>query len=132
MRLLKSIYYFLLCHLFSKKIDNVEFNKNYLLTFKKENGRWYADIKNWPGFKSQLEMVAGADLLLDKIDSANKGIVKILITDKCNEYYLMKLEEDECGATYRDSFSDSTIWLCNVSKWFFGKHPQVINYSIIE
>lgn len=61
-------------------------------------------------------MVAGADLLLDKIDSANKGIVKILITDKCNEYYLMKLEEDECGATYRDSFSDSTIWLCNVSK----------------
>lgn len=132
MRLLKSIYYFILCYIFPTKLKNGIYKNNYVLKFKKERNKWYANIKYWSGFKNQLEMVGGADLLLNKIDFKNTGQVKILITDKCNEYYLMKIKEGTYGATYRDSFSDSTIWLCNVSKWFFGKHPQVINYSIIE
>ena len=37
--------------------------KNY--TFNKEQGNWYIDLSNWYGTKAELQMVAGADSLLD-------------------------------------------------------------------
>lgn len=37
------------------------------LKFYKEEGKWYIDIP-WDGDKSELEMVMGADVLLDELD----------------------------------------------------------------
>ena len=35
------------------------------LKFNKEADRWYIDLPDWTGTKGELEMVAGADTLLD-------------------------------------------------------------------
>ena len=37
------------------------------LSLKKESGSWYIKLKFWLGPKSALEMVQGADKLLDKL-----------------------------------------------------------------
>ena len=39
-----------------------------ILKFNKEsNGKWYIDLPKWKGKKSALQMVCGADKLLDLI-----------------------------------------------------------------
>ena len=41
---------------------------SYQLAFVKEkSGRWYIDLPEWEGAHANLEMVAGADLLLDHL-----------------------------------------------------------------
>ena len=46
--------------------------KNY--TFNKENGSWYIDLPNWEGTKAELQMVAGADTLLDKLSNQGTSV----------------------------------------------------------
>ena len=46
------------------------------LKFYKEEGKWYIDIP-WDGDKSELEMVMGADVLLDELDCFNKESVVV-------------------------------------------------------
>lgn len=135
MKLFKDIYYFLLCHLFPNKINNGALGDNFALGFLKEGDRWYADIKHWPGLKWQLEMVAGADDLLDYLlqFSKHQDRVKISVNPKSSATgVLTKEEERSNGATYRDSLTGRKVWLCNVSKWAFGKHPDTIRYAMMD
>ena len=46
---------------------------------KEEDNRWYIDLPNWEGDKADLEMVMGADTLLEYI-SNNGDYVSIKIS----------------------------------------------------
>ena len=48
--------------------------KNY--TFNKEQGCWYIDLPNWEGTKGELQMVGGADTLLDRLSNNGRGSKK--------------------------------------------------------
>jgi hypothetical protein len=104
--------------------------------YKEKSEKWYADIPEWTGRKSALEMVSGADTLLD------------IISDGKNEVFMYFTEEEhdgaDClifkrktffnGATYKIySFEGKEInlkvWLCNVTKFIFGKFPKKIFIS---
>ena len=39
------------------------------LKFNKEGKLWYIDLPQWTGTKAELEMVAGADKLLDALNT---------------------------------------------------------------
>lgn len=100
------------------------------LKFKKLSGRWYIDIP-YNGDIADLEMVCGADLLLEYISPTTDETkcIEIVPHKTCNE--LRKLEEDEMGCTY---FADTIgytgeVWLCNVTKLVLGKFPDVINFE---
>ena len=48
-------------------------------TFNKDNNNWYIDLPNWTGTKGELQMVGGADTLLDHL-SNNGTTVNVTLT----------------------------------------------------
>lgn len=101
------------------------------VTFKKLSNRWFVDIP-YDGDISDLEMVMGADTLIESLKTNNSDIKTIEIVTVKTPYELRKLEEDEFGATY---YADALlfqqeIWLCPVTKLVLGKYPNVINFEI--
>jgi hypothetical protein len=137
--------------------------EEYELAFnREEDDRWFIDLPNWPWKKDNLEMVCGADRLLD-ILSEGKDRVKLLV--KPTEE---PLDEDEVqdlieqgwlevkqthssltgGATYTargyemDQFvrnhpltgqsMQRTHWLCPVTLFVFGHYPKYFYFKVIE
>lgn len=98
-----------------------------ILTFEKEtNGCWYIALPEWKGLHSQLQMVAGADDLLDLI-SKDAALVNLEVSlipvpgyDKAE-----KLKKSLYGADYYlESYMGKKIyhkfWLCPVTTFVFG------------
>lgn len=116
------------------------------LEFKKIGKKWYVDLPEWDGNTAELEMVMGADTMLDCISILKNGERNITthISDvpktfnnefngKEHKYFSLSiLEQDDDGATYLiDDYgmdllkiNSSVIWLCNVTKFVFnGEFP---------
>jgi hypothetical protein len=99
-----------------------------------DTGRWYVVLPNWTGPKESLEMVMGADTLLDIASENKMGIVRLLISEKpfegSNELLIKNIDKTE-GAFYRlNEFDgknvDLDIWLCDVTKFVMGGFPKKI------
>ena len=92
------------------------------LKFIKIAKKWYAALPEYNGDIQDLEMVLGADTVLDNL---NKDEVTLLVnTNIPNNYdFCLKLNSfDDVGAWY---FLDkSEIWLCAVVKFLFGDYPK--------
>jgi len=109
-------------------------NKN-AYRFNKEEGRWYIDLPNWTGGKAALEMVAGADTLLDKLSNNGETVLISLSTeDKCPEgYETLKriVKTPPNGCMYH--LGIKPVWLCDVTKFVFdGIFPKRIHFKIVE
>ncbi|MET3500543.1 hypothetical protein ABIC45_002134 [Mucilaginibacter rubeus] len=48
---------------------------------KEDNGRWYIDLPDWQGVKADLEMVEGADTMLDYVGEGSNE-VKLLLAEE--------------------------------------------------
>ena len=119
------------------------------IRFYKENtGRWYADLPTYPGEKSELEMVLGADKMLDFYAQEENEITLTLssipLQGLCDIITLENLglpktldqtfyddNEINLGATYKvHSIKlidfDFNLWLCPVTLFVFGEYPQNI------
>lgn len=97
--------------------------------FIKEAGdRWYIDLPNWEGSKDELEMVEGADILLDII-AQDESIVDVTISTSYfpeAEFTLDFRRIDSAGAWYqvKGQFHTFEAWLCEVTKFIFGNFPN--------
>lgn len=110
------------------------------LTFNKISDKWYVDLPEWEGEFDDLEMVAGADNLLEALSMKlhSKSITFDIWTAKpdvaCGS--LKKTEETLEGATYQVNdcmFYKGTAWLCNVTKFVFGGyHPHDIYFRVAQ
>lgn len=103
--------------------------------YKEETHRWYVDLPEWEGPKSALEMVDGADTMLEYMAEGLGEVRAILSTIKVdNAYHLHFLRETPEigeGAQYHlDEYIGLTInlrvWLCDVTKFVFGDFPKDI------
>jgi hypothetical protein len=103
-----------------------------VFTFEKEeDGRWFVVLPEWEYDKDALEMVAGADTLLDII-SQGENRVSVAWHEEEPEswkYKLTFLREDEefSGAWYAIEGSNVTpfeCWLCPVTVFVFGYYPK--------
>lgn len=111
-------------------IDPTHFTMGFV---KEADDCWYADIKNWPSlFHSNLEMVAGADDLLEALDNG-EGYVRVEVAmdpaDKRDWFKMIKISQTDMGATYKVLYCDryqGKAWLCNVGKFVMGKHPDAL------
>jgi hypothetical protein len=97
---------------------------------KEESNRWYVVLPEWEGDKEELEMVLGADTMLD-ILSQGEGIVDVLLSEEPFENYRFKLTfmtEESGGGWYmfKSDLHDMNIWLCHVTKFVFGDFPKTI------
>lgn len=111
------------------------------LTFKKEkSGKWYIVLPEWTGSKSDLEMVSGADDLLDQVLAENShfiyGTVYFLTLDislkkKKGYKHLTKIANTPLigGAIY--FLGLKPVWLCAVTKHVFGKMPKDIYFKAL-
>jgi len=102
------------------------------LKFNKEADRWYIDLPDWTGTKGELEMVAGADTLLDVLDLDKDNVVNLTVSTERFQGASIKLSKLlNCfgGATYltRSSNFNKPVWLCAVTKYVFdGQLPKRI------
>ncbi len=107
--------------------------------FIRTNGEWYIDLPEYlslGGKKEDLQMVAGADEVLDKYAESD-ATVSLFIDTKPFESadHLELLPEDllenERGAYYKlNSLNgnklDQTVWLCQVLLFVFSEIPKDI------
>lgn len=128
-----------ICNPMIQKILNKVFKINpndFELGFKKVNDEWYSDIKNWPeAYNERQLMVAGADTFLEYLAQGKDYITLHIKTEDFPEAtHLTKIDEDSWGGTYvvDDPNINYTVWLCNVTKFVFGKHPQNIYFKTVE
>lgn len=108
------------------------------LQFQKINNKWYVVLPEWTGDFEDLEMVKGADTLLEIISQKlhTTDITFDIWTAKPDfpTGHLRKIEQDNGGATYQVNncmFYDGTAWLCNVTRFVFGGfHPIDIYFRV--
>jgi len=110
--------------------------------FGAKKDRWYIDLPEWKGPKANLEMVAGADTVLDILSDGKNRITISFTDDKENLQYMkyrsdIKLRHIEDGI-YKvnpdqafflkapETNFPNEIWLCDVTTFIFGKYPDEI------
>jgi len=111
-------------------------NKTIRFYREEPEGRWYADIPEWTGSKSELEMVMGADNMLEFICEGDSDVKLHLSTDNregddSKLEFIREATEYENGAFYRlRSYGgvelNVEMWLCDVTKFVFGEFPKQI------
>jgi hypothetical protein len=99
--------------------------------FVKENDyRWFAEIPEWEGDRDELEMVMGADTMLDIISQGEDQVYVSLSTEEFKGYeYLLTLKEEAYeGGNYHlvGKNVEFDVWLCHVTKFVFGELPVKI------
>lgn len=119
------------------------------MTFVKEDENWYVDFPEYPGAKANLQMVLGADKLLDDILIQQNGSDKVTIEISTKpfpvvERYKLVLADPEdlpeCydieyGRWYMVNYHAGQehmdlIWLCPVMVYTFGHYPETIFINI--
>jgi hypothetical protein len=107
---------------------------------KEDTGRWYIDLPEWPGSKAELEMVEGADTMLDHVGEGNDLVELQLSETPFDGAYALKLTKDlsdEIGGgmylleSYNNVVLNQEMWLCQVTEYVFGHLPPVIFFKKI-
>ncbi len=101
------------------------------LSFSKEEGSWYINLKFWPGPKSALQMVQGADRLLDKL-SKQSHYVKLEVyetpqSDAIKATLILPNKLSNGGNYKIEGPKDypKKMWLCNVTRYvYLGRMPK--------
>lgn len=111
------------------------------IKFVKVCGHWFVDNPCNIDRVLDMQMVSGADVLLDhilKITGNDCYVYLDVNTDEEPDIVFEKINEDEIGADYfvwTDSKKIDTppvkkIWLCNVTKEMLGEHPTRIEIKV--
>lgn len=110
------------------------------LRFYREDNKWYVDLPEWVGEKSDLQMVWGADELLDIISNYTDNMV-IIFSNTYKENYDVLLLHHICAENTIDEPSEGAFyfikeyngtklnlnfWLCDVTKYVFDDFPNQI------
>lgn len=104
--------------------------------FGPKRDRWYIDLPEWQGPRANLEMVAGADTMLDVFAQGQERINVTFTNYEAHEIDPDLLLTHEGGGTYsvsvlKENYSDAPekLWLCGVTLFVFNsdypKHLSV-------
>lgn len=115
--------------------------------YKDTDNKWYADVPTWKGEKWELEMVCGADTMLE-IAAQGEAEVHIMLSTqdfrndmddpqailpgvKIDTLTKIKDTPDIGGALYlmkeyKGIEYNLEVWLCHVTEFVFGELPETI------
>lgn len=107
--------------------------------FYRDEDGWFVDLPEWEGDKEELQMVAGADHFLDILSQGEDGVHVTLSeepfsnADALTLLHLGSTPGLGSGAVYAlNSYNnisyDFPMWLCDVTKFVFGKFPDMIYF----
>ncbi len=106
--------------------------------YKEPDNRWYIDLPGFEGDQAELEMVAGADTMLDIISEGVDSVKLCLSTEyfvNSDTLEFVRLaDEIGNGAIYllnemNGIQFDMEMWLCSVTTYVFGEYPPEIYFS---
>ena len=109
--------------------------------YKDPDSRWYVDLPEWEGEKADLEMVAGADSMLEYMSGGEADVTLSMseseFTCDCVLQFVRLAEEYQNGAFYKmDKYRgidvEIEMWLCDVTKFVFGRFPERIYVSVVS
>jgi len=108
---------------------------------KEADSRWFVELPEWEGSKADLEMVAGADTMLEYMAEGNDH-VNLYISEKefegADRLEMTRIATElGNGAYYKiDKFRGIEIglemWLCDVTKYIFNRFPKTIFIACTE
>ncbi|WP_316830890.1 DUF6717 family protein [Pedobacter aquatilis] len=110
--------------------------------YKNTKGEWYADIPEWGGNIADLQMVEGADQLLDWIASSGNEC-KLLMADQhlpdAEILNLVYAREENLGGggdymleNFRGNYINHKLLLCHVTEFVFRQLPEVIYFKELK
>ncbi|MBW4891101.1 hypothetical protein KXQ82_15350 [Mucilaginibacter sp. HMF5004] len=110
------------------------------LHFKKNaSEKWFLSLPEWNGGPEELEMVSGADTLLDILSEDGSECILYMSESQFEGAHVIELlaerEPDKGGGgdyilkVYNGEVIDLKIWLCEVTRWVWGKLPVSIYFS---
>lgn len=108
--------------------------------YKESSQRWYADIPEWTGSKEELEMVCGADTMLEYMSEGNDEVSLYLSTEYFENSdtldFIRNATEIGNGSfynlkTFKGIEFNLEIWLCDVTLFVFGEFPTKIYLSVL-
>lgn len=109
------------------------------LSFAKEHtGRWYVVLPEWKGSKAALEMVEGADTMLDIMAQGGKEITLTVSEQPFEGSNQLVLTEDLSNSigggiyllkVYQGEEINHKMWLCEVMNYVFKKLPPVVYFK---
>ena len=107
-------------------------------TFIKENGRWHIDAPdfiNKGGSKADLDMIAGADTLLNLLSEGADEVTLTFNTEPFEDAETLELLQlcgpfmdggYYCMRKYKGKEIDFNMWVSDVTKFVFGSTPKRI------
>ncbi|WP_158827671.1 DUF6717 family protein [Mucilaginibacter lacusdianchii] len=114
-------------------------NVQQTLTFEKEHtGRWYVVLPEWTGGKAALEMVEGADTMLDIMAQGEKEVTLTVSEQPFEDANKLILTEDLSNSIgggmyllkdYQGGEINHKMWLCEVITYVFKKLPPVVYFK---
>jgi hypothetical protein len=110
------------------------------LRFYKESDQWFEDkwfveLPDWTGDKADLEMVSGADTMLEIMAEGERNFIVALSDtyfENSDEIKFIRMADDIGNGAYyfmekyKGIKLDLNIWLCDVTIFAFGKFPEKI------
>lgn len=105
--------------------------------YKEKTNKWYVDLPDWNGTQEELEMVGGADTMLDIIAQGNDKVILMCSTDvfdNSDALELKSVDKDVAGGAfyflkkYKGIDFNMDVWLCSVCKFVFGDFPDKIYF----
>jgi hypothetical protein len=100
--------------------------------YKEEDERWFIELPEWKGEKDDLEMVMGADLLLDILSDYSDYCFVTFSDEPFEDAKVLSYDHNQSVKGYynNDAWNGpSTVWLCYVTEFVFGKYPEKIYYK---
>lgn len=109
--------------------------------YKDFDHRWYVDLPDFPGTKAELEMVSGADTMLNYMSEGQDKVELYISEDYFKNSDILRFTElaTDIGdgayyilETYKGIQFDITMWLCPVMLYVFKEYPKQLYISKIE
>lgn len=98
--------------------------------YKTKEGKWFIDLPEYQGAIQDLQMVEGADTMLDMLSDMENNVT-LYVSDDVHPktfHHVLKLiatgEHETEGAWY--DFNGLRVWLCSVALFVFGYYPKII------
>lgn len=110
--------------------------------YKNAKHEWYADIPEWGGSLDELQMVEGADELLNWI-AASATECKLRMADahfdNAEILDLVYVREENLGGggdyllnSFKGDVKNHKLWLCHVTEFVFRQLPERIYFKEID
>lgn len=109
--------------------------------YKTPENRWYIDLPDWQDDISALEMVLGADTMLDKVSEYTNECFLDISDEPFEGADLVKLIENlqqSIGGgnylmeTFKGVIVNQEMWLCEVTEYVFAGLPELIYVNVVQ